>query len=105
MKSNRAPFSDLCTLTTITTTKDADGYDVYTESSTTVFCTISAGVARSEMYEALKAGIKLSATAEIWEADYNNAQILVYNSVRYRIVRCYPSGYGTLELSLEEEIR
>lgn len=104
MKTNRAPFSDICELISVSTAKDADGYDIRTETEREVFCSISAGVSRTEMYEALKAGIKLSATAEVWEADYNRAELLEYEGIRYRIVRCYPSGYGTLELSLEEVV-
>lgn len=104
MKTNKVPFSDDAELVKVINTEDAEGYTTRTEETTDVICSISNGVARTEMYEAMKAGVKLSATAEIWEDDYEQQQILVHEGVRYNIIRVYPTGHGTLELSLAQEV-
>lgn len=104
MKSNRTPFSDVCELVTITTTKDSDGYDVNTETKTQVFCSVNIGVVRSEFYEALKAGVKASITVEIWEGDYNSAARIDFSGKRYKVERTYPTGHGTLELTCSEVV-
>lgn len=104
MRSNRIPFTDICQLVAVSNLRDADGYSTVRETARQVFCSIIAGVSRAEMYEALKAGIKLSATAEIWEDDYNHESQLEHDGVRYKIIRCYPTGNGTLELALEEVV-
>lgn len=104
MKSNRTPFSDVCELVATAKTKDADGYDVITETKTQVFCSVNIGVVRSEFYEALKAGIKASITVEIWEDDYNSAALIDFNSKRYKVERTYPTGHGTLELTCSEVV-
>jgi len=106
MRTNRTPFTDVCELVKRTPTRDSDGYETsVVETKTEVFCSIIGGVARTEMYEALRSGIKLSATAEIWEDDYDGERILKHETQEYSIVRVYPSGHGTLELSLEEVTR
>lgn len=102
MKSNRTPFSDICELVAITTTKDADGYGVVTETKSQAFCSVNVGAVRSEFYEALKVGIKVSVTIEVWEEDFNGATELIHEGKRYKIGRTYPTGHGTLELSCYE---
>ena len=104
MKTNRAPFSDVCELVTEVRTQDASGYDEIAETRTQVFCSISVGVTRSEFYAASKAGIQLSATALIWEADYAEQSLLIFGDRRYKIIRVYPDGHGYLELSLQQEV-
>jgi hypothetical protein len=104
MKSNRTPFSDVCELVVVTISKDADGYDVNTETKAQVFCSVNTGAVRSEFYEALKAGVKLSITVEVWQDDYNNATMLDFDEKRYKIERVYPTGHGTLELTCSEVV-
>lgn len=105
MRSNNTPFTDVCSLVTVTTTKDADGYDTTSETSREVFCSISDGVVRSEYYEAMKAGVKLSVTVEAWQDDYAKETMLDHNGTRYKIERTYPTGYGTIELTCSEVVR
>ena len=103
MKSNKTPFSDICELVTMCAVEDAEGYENNsTETKTQVFCSVNAGVVRSEFYEALKAGVQLSVTVEMWEEDFNGAEYLDYNTKRYKIGRTYPTGHGTLELNCSE---
>ena len=105
MRSNRAPFTDLCTLIRLEISKDEDGYDSINEIKREIFCSVSDGVSRSEFYEAMKAGVKLSATIEVNDGDYDKEQILELEGTRYKIERVYPTGYGTLELSCSEVVR
>ena len=99
MKSNRTPFTDLCKLIAVKKTYETE--DVPTE----VFCSVSQGVGRTEFYEALKAGVRLSLVVEVNEFDYDGQTVLEHDGHRYSIERTYPTGYGTLELSCAEVTR
>lgn len=105
MKSNRAPFTDVCSLIAVTKIPDGSKHYITEETATEVFCSVSIGVTRSEFYEAMKAGIKLTATFEVYEDDYTGQELLEHNQTRYRVLRAFPTGYGTLELSCEEVTR
>jgi hypothetical protein len=100
--TNRTPWTDSATLISATETEDAAGYITRTESEREVFCTFTNGVGRTEYYEAMKAGVQVSATVELWEDDYEDERILEYGDKRYSIGRCWPTGRGTLELYLTE---
>ena len=102
VRTNRTPWMDDLVLITQLKTEDADGYITVTETERTVRCTFSEGITRSEFYEGMKAGIGLSASAEIWAEDYQNEEICEIESARYKIIRVYATGRGTLELSLSE---
>jgi len=105
MRTNRTPFTDVCKLVNASKTVDADGYETETLTYNEVCCSIMDGVARTEFYEAFKAGLRLDLTVEIYEVDYNSNIRLVLNDKTYDIVRAYPTGYGTLELTCKEVIR
>lgn len=85
-----------------TKTKDADGYKTAEEQKREVFCTFAEGASRSEYYEAMKAGVRVSATVEVWEDDYEGERMLAYDGRRFEIGRSYPTGSGTLLLYLTE---
>ncbi|MDY6418880.1 MAG: hypothetical protein SPK87_09080 [Bacteroidales bacterium] len=59
-------------------------------------------MSRSEYYEAMKAGVQVSATVEIWEDDFEGEWLLEFGGHRYQIGRSWPTGRGTLELYLTE---
>ena len=103
--SNRPPFSDVIDLVTPMKTADPDGYDDIEESARQIICTFSDAVARGEFYEGMKAGLNLSAEAEIWPEDYQHEELVEHNGIRYRVVRSYPTGQGTMILILTEVIR
>ena len=105
MRSNKTPFTDLCTLIALEISKDEDGYDTTNKIKREVFCSVSDGVNRAEYYEAMKSGVKLSATIEVNDGDYEKEQIPEHEGTRYKIERVYPTGYGTLELSCSEVVR
>lgn len=103
--SNNTPWMDEISLIAVTATQDAAGYDVTSESSRAIDCSFYDGVARGEFYESLKAGMRASATVEIWPEDYQNERLAEFDSVRYEVIRHYPSGHGTIYLILQEVIR
>lgn len=105
MKSNKTPFADVCSLIAVTEISDSSKHYTTEETATEVFCSVSVGVTRSEFYEAMKAGIKLTATFEVYEDDYTGQALLEHDQTRYRVLRAFPTGYGTLELSCEEVLR
>ena len=104
-RTNRTPWLDDLTLIAQQKTVDADGYESTTETQRVIRCTFSEGVTRSEFYEAMKAGVRLSAEAEIWASEYAGEEFCIYDSARYKIVRVFATGRGTLSLSLTEVIR
>lgn len=107
VKSNATPMSDICLLISTSAEKDADGYSAGRPESTEreVWCSFYEGTVRSEFYEAAKAGIRISATVEVWEDDYEGETLVSAMDTLYRLVRSFPSGHGTLYLSLEEVMR
>lgn len=105
-RTNRTPWMDYILLIKENSTKDADGYEQKSEpTEREICCTFFEGVVRSEFYEAAKAGVKLSATVEIWEDDYQQEELLQYGDDSYHIRRSFPTGRGTLMLYLEEVTR
>lgn len=105
MKTNRTPFTDECKLITQVKTPDGKGHYTTTETETELLCSVSAGVARMEFYEAYKAGVALSGTVEISEENYSKQRLLELDGVRYDILRVWPTGHGTLELTIAEVVR
>lgn len=101
-KTNRTPWTDTISLITKTITEDTEGYESVVESTRDVFCTFHEGVSRSEFYEGMKAGLTLTASVELWQEDYQAEKWCLINSVRYKIIRAWETGRGTVELSLTE---
>ena len=100
--TNRTPWTDVCELVSVVSVSDTEGYRTDTETKREIFCTFSRGAGRAEYYEAMKTGVRVSATVEIWEDDFQDERLLDHEGVRYQIGRVWPTGRGTLELSLEE---
>lgn len=101
--SNALPMSERCELISVEKSLNENGYEATrTESTREVFCGFANGVSRAEYYEAYKAGVRLSATVEIWEDDFQGERELTHDGKRYRIGRTWPTGRGTIQLYLEE---
>jgi hypothetical protein len=96
---------DTISLVNVVKTTDADGYDTTTETLTEVKCDSGNGVTRSEFYEAMKAGIKLTAAFEMWACDYGGQEYIEHNGKRYKVERAYPLGDGAVQLNCSEEVR
>ena len=75
-------------------------FEAPTETTRDVFCEVRS-VGRNEVYQALAVGINVSIVFVLAIAeDYQNEKELIYNNVRYRIVRTYVSDDG-IELTCE----
>lgn len=105
LQTNRTPWTDEITLISYTDTPDDEGYVTRTESTTDVCCCFSEGVARGEFYESMKAGLRASCSAEVWEDDYGNEERVTVDSRLFKVIRHYPTGRGTVMLILEEVVR
>ena len=93
---------DTISLVNVIKTTDADGYDTTTETLTTVMCDSGNGVTRSEFYEAMKAGIKLTAVFEMWACDYGGQSLIEHNGTRYKVERAYPLTDSGIQLNCSE---
>ena len=93
---------DTISLVNVVKTTDEDGYDTTTETLTTVMCDSGNGVTRSEFYEAMKAGIKLTAAFEMWACDYGGQEYIEHNGKRYKVERAFPLGDGAIQLNCSE---
>lgn len=100
--TNRTPWCDVVSLISVVSEEDAAGYETKSEIAREVSCTFTNGVSRAEYYEAMKAGVRVSATVELWEDDFENERLLEFEGKRYEIGRCWPTGRGTVDLSLSE---
>lgn len=105
MTSNRTPMTDVCTLISCNEVGKSNAYPVMKEETTEVFCSFVDGAVRNEYYDALKAGMQISATIEVWEDDYAKQTRIEHGKTRYEVKRTYPSGYGTLYLMCSEAVR
>lgn len=105
MRTNRTPFCDVVCLVSPKKKKDASGHYKEDLPGEEVLCSVCDGVSRAEYYEAAKAGMQLSMTVELWQEDYGGEKQLCHEGKLYNIVRTYPTGRGTLELSCAEVIR
>lgn len=92
---------------------DADGYRRVTETPRTVFCNWQDGVSQSEFYLSDKHGMRASAEVEIYKADMwetwprgtSGDRFVVFNGVRYKVLRDVPASFDTQSLILTEVIR
>lgn len=96
---------DTISLVNVIKTTDADGYDTTNETLTAVKCDSGNGVTRSEFYEAMKAGPKLTAAFEMWACDYGGQEYVEHNGKRYKVERAYPLTDGGIQLNCSEVIR
>jgi hypothetical protein len=103
--TNRHSWTDVIDLIAETKTPDADGYDTIVETPREVFCNFQDGVARNEFYAGMKAGMRPTATVEVWEDDYDHEELCEYDGTRFSVIRNYPSGSGTMILILQKVIR
>ena len=93
---------DTISLVNVVKTTDADGYETTTETLTEVMCDSGNGVTRSEFYEAMKAGIRLTAAFEMWACDYDGQKVIEHNGKRYNVERAFPLGDGAVQLNCSE---
>lgn len=95
-------LNDTIKLVDVVTTEDADGYETFEEKLTEVKCDSGNGVTRAEFYEAMKAGVELSAAFLMWACDYGGQKVIEHRGKRYKVERAFPTGDGALQLNCSE---
>lgn len=95
-------LNDTIKLVDIVATEDADGYETFEEILTEVKCDSGNGVTRTEFYEAMKAGLELSAAFELWACDYGGQKEIEHHGKRYKVERTFPMNDGVVQLNCSE---
>ena len=95
-------LNDTIKLVDVVVAEDADGYETTVETLTEVKCDSGSGVTRAEFYEAMKAGMELTAAFEMWTCDYGGQRVIEHNGKRYKIERAFPLGDGAVQLNCSE---
>lgn len=86
-----------------TTAKDSEGYDIKTPTAPrTVTAIFTRGVDSEAFTQGDKQGMRLTATVEIWEGDYQGETLVSYFGVDYEVRKTRTTGRGTVLLDLEE---
>lgn len=86
-------------------TKLQNGYETTVETQTTIFCNWRDGVSFDEFYTSRKAGLKASASAEVFSYEYGGQEFVEFKGVRYQVIRAYQSRPDYKVLVLQEVIR
>lgn len=95
-------LNDTIQLIDYTPVEDADGYETPIETKTEVKCDSGNGVTRAEFYEAMKAGVEMSAAFVMWACDYGGQSEIEHNAKRYKVVRSFPLAGGEIQLNCAE---
>lgn len=100
------PWSDEAFLLKPDPDTDADGYDIPERMlRRRVFCTFEEGVSQSEFYQADKAGLRASASVELWSVDYAGEALVLFAGRYFKVIRAFQSGFDTKTLILSEVVR
>lgn len=95
-------LNDTIKLVDVVVTEDADGYETFEEKLTEVKCDSGNGVTRAEFYEAMKAGMELTAAFEMWACDYDGQKLIEHKGKRYKVERAFPMNDGVVQLNCAE---
>ena len=98
-------LNDTIKLVDVVVTEDADGYETTAETLTEVKCDSGNGVTRAEFYEAMKAGMELTAAFEMWACDYGGQKVIEHNGKRYKVERAFPLNDGAVQINCSEAKR
>lgn len=102
MAEYKNTYSDVIKLIKQTPSIDAYGETIAVETSRTVFCEVQS-VGMREHYEAFAQGLKPSLVFVLADYyDYENEQIIEFNSVRYSVERTYVKG-ASIEITVTED--
>ena len=75
--------------------------DDITETQKQVFCSVRS-VGMSEAYQAMSNGLHPQFVFVLSDyADYGGEKVVIYNGIRYRVIRTYRQNQG-LEMTVEE---
>jgi len=96
-------WRDRVELIPVTATKDSEGYDIAAEGTPRTVTAIFARGVDGEFYSSGdKAGMRQTATVEIWTGDYQGETIVRYDGADYKVQKIRNTGRGTVLLNLEE---
>lgn len=96
-------MTDVITLIAQTSTVDAYGDPVITETERTVFCA-PASIGQKEFYQAQAVGLQPEIKFTLTDyLDYQNEQYLRHEQARYRVLRTFRKGLQ-LELTCTREV-
>lgn len=101
-KMSGMTLSDVISLVDYVVTEDADGYETTVEHLTEVKCDSGNGVTRTEFYEAMKAGMELTAAFEMWACDYGGQKVIEHRGKRYKVERSFPLSDGAVQINCSE---
>lgn len=86
-------------------TKKENGFEETTETKTDIFCNWRDGVGFDEFYTSRKAGLKASASAEVFFAEYEGQEFVEFKGQRYSVIRAYQNHPDYKILVLQEVVR
>lgn len=91
-------------ITLLSTTKTQDDYGIWRETETArdVYCQVESAAQR-EFYEGGRNGLNPEFKFTMFFGDYNDEQIVVYNSKTYAVYRTYRKKNDKLELYVERK--
>lgn len=96
-------MNDVISLIKVTKTIDAYGDTIVSETSRDVFCEVKS-VGYREFYQADTVGYKPSIVFVLADYyDYDEEQYVLYENVRYSIIRTYRKD-NSLELTCEKDV-
>lgn len=94
--------SNIIQLLTPSYAQDAIGQFVATETATTVFCNVQS-VSREEFYDAGRNGLNPEYRVTLFAPEYHGEKNVVFNGIRYGVVRTYEGRNDTIELYIERK--
>lgn len=93
--------NEMITLISITTTQDADGFNVETRTERNVFGDVRS-VSGQEFYQTGLLNIQAELDVTIWHSEYNGEKLAKVNGKTYVVYRTYRSSIDEIELKLAE---
>jgi len=82
-------------------TEDEIGNQIPVETQTTILCSLKS-VARTEFYNAAAAGLRPELIFVIHGYEYNGEKKVLFEGVRYNVIRTYATYFEELELTCEK---
>ena len=79
------------------------GHEEITEKTRTVYADVKSPT-RTEFYQSYKAGLKASIVFKVYTDELADAEEVLYNDKRYRIIRTYMTDANYTEITCSEVV-
>ena len=79
------------------------GHEETTEKTWTVYADVKSPT-RTEFYQSYKAGLKASVVFRVYTDELSDAEEVLYNGKRYRIIRTYMPDINHTEITCSEVV-